>query len=219
MSSTFEVSDADIGQRIQRVRTQKGMSQADFANALGISVRAYQNYERGDRPVSKQLLCALKAAFGVSSDYILDGEESAGSADNLRNVVRPDLLQAIGEEIERQRVAEVIGFDHQQTYSVAAIIYTDLVRRLGPHDIGSADFSDNSSRVFREIQAEVAEYIRVTKETIALYQRSSQAAAKGSAQRAHHDDSSTSTVSQSFHGSVGQVGGHDIHNYGDKKDK
>jgi phage repressor protein C with HTH and peptisase S24 domain len=76
MSST--TGDVEIGARLKALRDVakggKPMSQGDFAESLGLSLRAYQNYERGERPVSKELIRAGMSTYGWSADWLLFGE-------------------------------------------------------------------------------------------------------------------------------------------------
>lgn len=78
MSSNFD--DHIIGERLHQVRLGLGMSQQALADSLGISLRTYQNYERGDRPVSKEFLCAIMDAHGVDASWLLTGRDLGGNA-------------------------------------------------------------------------------------------------------------------------------------------
>lgn len=92
MSSTYE--DPSVGQRLQEVRKSAELSQQAFANLLGISLRTYQNYERGERPVSKELLCALHEKAGVTPNQLLLGQDGSEpesgeiDAELIREIVR-----------------------------------------------------------------------------------------------------------------------------------
>lgn len=200
---------SDVFERVCELAGVK--NDAALAKELGVTPQAVANSrKRGTIPYEK--ICLYAEDRGYSLDYLFYGKKG-GDAGERSNVVRPALLQAIGDEIENQRVVEIFGFDSQQTYSIAAIVYTDLLRRLDVSDLAFADFSDSSSRISKEIQSEVTEYIRVTKETIELYQRSSQVKPKGLAPGESRD---SSAVSQTFNAEVGQVGGGDINNFGNK---
>lgn len=56
------------------MRVLLGHSQGYLADALGISVRAYQNYERGERAVTDTLIRACYSTFGIDPVWLLTGE-------------------------------------------------------------------------------------------------------------------------------------------------
>ena len=57
--------------RLKAIRTKKRVYQREVAEALGISVRAYQTYEAGEYEPSIANLIALADYFQVSTDYLL----------------------------------------------------------------------------------------------------------------------------------------------------
>ncbi len=57
-----------------QLRKQKGLTQKDIADALGISRQAYANYETGNREPDLNTLKALSDFFNVSIDYLLDNK-------------------------------------------------------------------------------------------------------------------------------------------------
>lgn len=66
------------GSRLKSLRTKMNVSQADVANAIGISRTAYVKYETGaSKPVRK--LHELAKYFNVSADYLL-GNDAASKA-------------------------------------------------------------------------------------------------------------------------------------------
>lgn len=54
---------------LKRVRTEKGMSQSDLAEASGVSVRMIQHYEQGVRDINKaEALSVLRLADALGCD-------------------------------------------------------------------------------------------------------------------------------------------------------
>lgn len=70
MSSTKYSSPA---QRFLAIRTDRGLSQQAFADALGISMRAEQNYERGERRLTAEILLSLAKVYGIDPIWVMDG--------------------------------------------------------------------------------------------------------------------------------------------------
>ena len=62
----LETASKRIGQRIRRIRTAKGLSQADLGAAVGLSPDRIQKYENGARKPKQDLLKRIAAALGVS---------------------------------------------------------------------------------------------------------------------------------------------------------
>ena len=64
----------NFGKQLKGLRNQKGLKQTDMATLLGITVRAYQNYELEAREPSLSVLIALADFFDVSLDYLVGSE-------------------------------------------------------------------------------------------------------------------------------------------------
>ena len=71
MYQTGEASE--IGGRIRQTRQRSKMTQKEFARLLEISPSYLGAIERGDRPVSRNVLWRLHERFALSCDYLLDG--------------------------------------------------------------------------------------------------------------------------------------------------
>jgi len=90
MSTT---SDKDIGSRLLCFREKSDLSQKQLSDFIGISLSAYQNYERGDRSITKDAICALMGTFDVDPGWLLSGKEVSTS--NLMGEIDPLLLDDI----------------------------------------------------------------------------------------------------------------------------
>jgi len=71
MSSTNE--SPQVARRFLAVRIGLGLSQQAFADALGISLRGEQNYERGIRRLPAEVLLTLAKVYGIDPLWVLDG--------------------------------------------------------------------------------------------------------------------------------------------------
>lgn len=60
---------------IKDVRVRKNLTQADVANALGVSSVVYSRYEKGTRQPSIDTLIQLANILGVTVDYLLGRQE------------------------------------------------------------------------------------------------------------------------------------------------
>lgn len=100
MSKLANIDDnLAIGGRLVAAREAQRLSQVEFAERLGISPRAYQNYERGEREMPTTVLTALHAEFGIDPLWVLVGPRK------LTASTKPDVLEEviIGVETHLQR--------------------------------------------------------------------------------------------------------------------
>ena len=58
-------------ERLKLLRKQKGVSQKVVAEAIGVTLSAYSNYEQGLREPNNQILISLCKYYDVSADYLL----------------------------------------------------------------------------------------------------------------------------------------------------
>jgi transcriptional regulator with XRE-family HTH domain len=84
-----------IGRRISEARRESGMTQADLAATLGVTVRSIQNYESGVS-VPYRHLRTIEALTHKRPGWILDGDGD-GSLDGK--------ITALHEAIEAHRTA------------------------------------------------------------------------------------------------------------------
>lgn len=74
-----------LGERLRRLRAERGWSQAQLATKLGIHQKQVSGYERGIHVPQTELLIRIAETFGVSLDYLAfadrDNTDHAGIAD------------------------------------------------------------------------------------------------------------------------------------------
>ncbi|MBQ8909763.1 MAG: helix-turn-helix transcriptional regulator [Oscillospiraceae bacterium] len=61
----------EIGQKIKRLRTQRGISQIDLSTQLGVSKSVVSSYENGIHLPPYDVLIKIALLFDVSTDYLL----------------------------------------------------------------------------------------------------------------------------------------------------
>lgn len=64
-----------MNERLKQLRKERGKSQKEVAQALGITLSAYSNYEQGIREPNLQIFSEICKYFGVSADYLLGLED------------------------------------------------------------------------------------------------------------------------------------------------
>lgn len=58
-------------ERIIQLKTDRDLLQKDIAAAIGLSLRAYQYYEKGQKEPTLSVLVRLADFFAVSLDYLV----------------------------------------------------------------------------------------------------------------------------------------------------
>lgn len=73
----------EIGNRIEEIREQVGLSQSALARAVGISQSAISQIEAGERNPSFDMLRSLAKALGVSVPHLVGAEVEQLAPDEL----------------------------------------------------------------------------------------------------------------------------------------
>lgn len=90
-----------LGRRLTAVRTAAGTSQGAFAESLGLSLRAYANYERGEREMPVALYRALYERYGIDPIWLLEGpgEQPVRASSRLVDMT---LAEQVIDEVDRR---------------------------------------------------------------------------------------------------------------------
>jgi transcriptional regulator with XRE-family HTH domain len=81
-----------LGARIAMLRRTAGLSQAQLADATGLSPSAIGMYEQGRREPSIETLVAMADVLGVSLDLLIRGKPETGADETMLNQL---LLQRV----------------------------------------------------------------------------------------------------------------------------
>ena len=88
----------ELGERIYNLRKMSALSQEEFADRLGVSRQAVSKWETGQSVPDSEKAAAMAKFFGVSLDYLLNGEQAAtplpmaneGGADSVACAAQQD---------------------------------------------------------------------------------------------------------------------------------
>ena len=67
----------EIGRQLRAYFEQKGMTQKQVADRIGLAISAVSSYESGTRYPSYDVLAKLARIFHVSTDYLLEVNTTA----------------------------------------------------------------------------------------------------------------------------------------------
>lgn len=103
----------NTGERLKKLRKEKGYSQADVAKLLGVGRTTYLKYESGENKPSRKLN-ELAVLYGVTTDYLLcrtnEPVANSGMAASKRNTNSTDLLDFLFHD-EPEFLAKIRSID------------------------------------------------------------------------------------------------------------
>lgn len=65
-----------LSERLQKLRTEYGLSQKEVAYRIGVSSSVISGYETGERTPSAEVLLSLSYLYKCSTDYLLGKEKN-----------------------------------------------------------------------------------------------------------------------------------------------
>ena len=92
-----------VGVKLKRLREERGLTQAAFAEAAGLSASYLNQLEKNQRPLTVPVLLRINAAFGVDMQLLSDGDEARLVAD-LKEVFSDP---ANGEKVSLAEIREI----------------------------------------------------------------------------------------------------------------
>ena len=93
--------DMDRGDRIAKLRKEKGFSQDEFAHRVGIGRQAMSAIENGGG-FKPDTLASMSTVLDVSTDFIMNGNKEQGlEKENLIEQINSELLQMEPLELKR----------------------------------------------------------------------------------------------------------------------
>ena len=92
--------DTHVGQRIRDKRNERGMSQTEVANALGVTFQQVQKYERGTNRVGASRLFDLSRILSAPVQYFFEGLKNQPTPieeenDNVIHFMKRDTVELV----------------------------------------------------------------------------------------------------------------------------
>ncbi len=97
----------EIGRKIQAAREERGMTQVDLAQALGITQAALSNYELGKRRLYLHQIEQIAGVLGKRLDYFMNGGIDAALPQHPDR--KKDSLEGIMERIGSLDSREILS--------------------------------------------------------------------------------------------------------------
>ena len=105
LNQKTQSSAGSIGERIAKLRKEKGITQIEMAERLGVSQPVVSDYERGAIRLHGELILELAKIFGTSTDEILGLTAAEKSSPSVRNRRLLRRVQAIDQLPRRDQEA------------------------------------------------------------------------------------------------------------------
>ena len=129
MSSIANPGDnAAFGRRLAAVRATTGLSQTAFAETLGLSLRAYANYERGEREAPVALFRGLFEQHGIDPIWLLSGTDDVPQKAAVRTTDFA-LVERITRQIDARLAALRKKMKPEQRVRVLRALYALSLER------------------------------------------------------------------------------------------
>lgn len=68
----------DFTEKLQKLRKERGYTQSELAEKVGVSCRSIQNYELGDRYPKRDILNRLCNVLGTKIEYLVSSDDFLG---------------------------------------------------------------------------------------------------------------------------------------------
>jgi len=88
--------DGEIAKRLRALRLQRGMSQSELGNVLGVTFQQVQKYEKGTNRVSAGRLQRIAETFDVPVAFFYSGEGRRTESGSYSVAKEFDFLQTNG---------------------------------------------------------------------------------------------------------------------------
>jgi transcriptional regulator with XRE-family HTH domain len=94
-----------IGQRLARIRRERGLTQVELAEKLSLAQPVVSDYERGELRLHGELIVKLTHILGVSAEELLGLEKTKGNGASIKNRRLARRLQEIDRLPRRDQQA------------------------------------------------------------------------------------------------------------------
>ncbi|MGR6431048.1 helix-turn-helix domain-containing protein [Rhizobium sp. PAMB 3174] len=75
--------DVIVGRNVRILRTQKGISQTELADAIGITFQQVQKYEKGSNRISASRLHQIAEFLGIGIATLFLGTDNEGNVESI----------------------------------------------------------------------------------------------------------------------------------------
>ena len=114
-----------LGNRLAAVRNKVRLSQEEMSQRLGISRSAYQNYERGQRDLTAQLLLVIYEEFDVDPLWMLEGDTETGKSRHHEEAAIA--YRRIGIAVERRIIERGLTITPEKKWDAIEFLFDEAL--------------------------------------------------------------------------------------------
>lgn len=109
----------EIGKRVRKIRLQKGISQEQFGELIGIKKAAVSKIENGDNSLSRSNLISICKQFNINEEWLLYGKGEMFIPTSRENEIRAFFENAMSSDtdlakIQRKFINTLISLDKEE---------------------------------------------------------------------------------------------------------
>lgn len=130
-----------LGKRLRNTRALRGLTQAQIADAVGVTNVTLSRYESGERRPEPEMLKKLAGILGVSADYLLGTSDAMHGSENAAGLAErwPNLSDDRRRSADNlERAAQAIGLKMRLPRNITNEIFDALWPGLQGQVAGTA---------------------------------------------------------------------------------
>lgn len=109
----------EIGKRVRKIRLQKGISQEQFGELIGIKKAAVSKIENDDNSLSRSNLISICKQFNINEEWLLYGKGEMFIPESRENEIRAFFENALSSDtdlakIQRKFINTLIFLDKEE---------------------------------------------------------------------------------------------------------
>ena len=109
----------EIGKRVRKIRLQKGISQEQFGELIGIKKAAVSKIENGDNSLSRRNLISIYKQYNINEEWLLYGKGEMFIPESRENEIRAFFENALSSDtdlakIQRKFINTLISLDKEE---------------------------------------------------------------------------------------------------------
>ena len=93
-----------IGERIKKIRTDRGITKYNFAKSIGISDSSLANYENELRVPSADIIAKICEVYGTSADYLLFGTSNDNKSINEKTGLSDRAINELSIYLKKKNI-------------------------------------------------------------------------------------------------------------------
>lgn len=118
-----------IYQRFKELRKYLKMTQTEFGEQLGKTMRAIQNYEAGERSLNNDIIMMLNEKFNVNIHWLYTG--TGNMFNNVQNIsFNGELIELVVETVEEIFISNQLSLNPNKKAKLIRLLYEYMDKQV-----------------------------------------------------------------------------------------